>query len=111
MLLLYNIGITIYYSLVHIVSFFNNKAKLWIDGRKHTTIQPLTSSIWFHFASLGEFEQGRPVLEKMRELYPGKPIVVTFFSPSGYEIRKNSPLAHAVYYLPLDTAKNAGELI
>jgi 3-deoxy-D-manno-octulosonic-acid transferase len=111
MLLLYNIGITIYYSLVHIVSFFNNKAKLWIDGRKHTTIQPLTSSIWFHFASLGEFEQGRPVLEKMRELYPGKPIVVTFFSPSGYEIRKNSPLAHAVYYLPLDTAKNAGEFI
>lgn len=65
------------------------------------------NSMWFHFASLGEFEQGRPVLEKMKVLYPEKPVVVTFFSPSGYEVRKNTLLADAVYYLPLDTPKNA----
>jgi 3-deoxy-D-manno-octulosonic-acid transferase len=67
--------------------------------------------IWFHFASLGEFEQGRPVLEALKSQYPAKPIVITFFSPSGYEIRKNTPLADAVYYLPLDTATNAYKFI
>jgi len=111
MLLLYNIGILIYYRLVYIVSIFNNKAKLWIKGRQNQQVQPLASSIWFHFASLGEFEQGRPVLEEMRRLYPGQPVVVTFFSPSGYQIRKNTPLADAVYYLPLDTAGKAREFI
>jgi 3-deoxy-D-manno-octulosonic-acid transferase len=90
---------------------FNNKAKLWINGRKNQQVQPLISSIWFHFASLGEFEQGRPVLEKIRLLYPDNKIVLTFFSPSGYEVRKNTPLADAVYYLPLDTARNAREFI
>ena len=111
MLVLYNIGITLYYWLVYLVSFFNAKAKLWVSGRKNQQIQPLTSSIWFHFASLGEFEQGRPVLEQMRIAYPSKPIVVTFFSPSGYEIRKNTSLADAVYYLPLDTETNAKRFI
>ena len=111
MLLLYNIGILIYYKLLYIAALFNNKAKLWIAGRKNQQVKPLTSSIWFHFASLGEFEQGRPVLEKIRGLYPGTNIVITFFSPSGYEIRKNTPLADAVYYLPLDTARNAREFI
>jgi 3-deoxy-D-manno-octulosonic-acid transferase len=111
MLLLYNIGILIYYKLLYIASFFNNKAKLWIKGRHNQQIQQFTSSIWCHFASLGEFEQGRPVLEKIRLLYPDNKIVVTFFSPSGYEIRKNTPLADAVYYLPLDTARNAHEFI
>ncbi|AMR34403.1 3-deoxy-D-manno-octulosonic acid transferase [Mucilaginibacter sp. PAMC 26640] len=111
MLVLYNIGITLYYWLVYFVSFFNTKAKLWVSGRQNQQIQPLTSSIWFHFASLGEFEQGRPVLEQMRIAYPSKPIVVTFFSPSGYEIRKNTPLADAVYYLPLDTETNANKFI
>ncbi|WP_367186198.1 3-deoxy-D-manno-octulosonic acid transferase [Mucilaginibacter sp.] len=93
------------------VSIFNNKANLWIKGRREQRVQSLESSIWFHFASLGEFEQGRPVLEKIRLLYPQHKIVITFFSPSGYEIRKNTPLADAVYYLPLDTAKNAQEFI
>ncbi len=111
MLLLYNFAITLYYRLLYIVSIFNNKASLWIKGRKNQQVEALSSSIWFHFASLGEFEQGRPVLEKMRQLYPANPIVITFFSPSGYEIRKNTPLAHAVYYLPLDTARNAREFI
>ena len=111
MLVLYNIGITLYCWLAYIVSFFNKKARLWVKGRSGQQIQDLPSSIWFHFASLGEFEQGRPVLEQMRIYYPTKPIVVTFFSPSGYEVRKNTPLANAVYYLPLDTAANARDFI
>jgi 3-deoxy-D-manno-octulosonic-acid transferase len=111
MLVLYNIGITIYYTLVYVVSLYKNKAKLWIKGRKGQQVQQLKSSIWFHFASLGEFEQGRPVLEAIKNNYPQHPIVVTFFSPSGYEVRKNTPLADAVYYLPLDRAANAQKFI
>ncbi|MBK0377902.1 3-deoxy-D-manno-octulosonic acid transferase [Mucilaginibacter segetis] len=111
MLLLYNIGIVLYRVLVFMVSFFNNKAKLWVRGRQKQTIIYYESSIWFHFASLGEFEQGRPVLEKVKALYPAQKIVITFFSPSGYEVRKNTPLADAVYYLPADTARNANDFI
>jgi len=111
MLVLYNIGILLYYTLVYIVSLYKNKAKLWIKGRSGQHVQPLKSSIWFHFASLGEFEQGRPVLEAVKNDYPQHPIVVTFFSPSGYEARKNTPLADAVYYLPLDRAANARKFI
>jgi 3-deoxy-D-manno-octulosonic-acid transferase len=108
---LYNIGVRLFYFIIYILSFFNKKAKMWLFGRKFQKIEPLSSSIWFHFASLGEFEQGRPVLEKIRILYPLKPVVLTFFSPSGFEIRKNTSLAHAVYYLPLDTKLNANEFI
>jgi 3-deoxy-D-manno-octulosonic-acid transferase len=111
MLLLYNLIIRLYYLAVLSASLFNNKAKLWIKGRKVRAFIRFDESIWFHFASLGEFEQGRPVLERSRELYPGTKIVITFFSPSGYEVRKNTPLADAVYYLPLDTASNAREFI
>jgi 3-deoxy-D-manno-octulosonic-acid transferase len=93
------------------MSFFNKKAQLWIRGRANNAIKPHFGCIWFHFASLGEFEQGRPVLEQIKAIYPGKSIVITFFSPSGYEIRKNTPLADAVYYLPLDTAGNAKAFI
>ena len=108
---LYNIGIKLYYFAIWLASFFNAKAGLWINGRRQQKLDRFNSSIWFHFASLGEFEQGRPILEAMREQYPGKSIVVTFFSPSGYEIRKNTPLADAVYYLPLDTPDNARDFI
>jgi len=108
---LYNIGIKLYYFAIWLASFFNAKAGLWINGRRQQKLGRFNSSIWFHFASLGEFEQGRPILEAMREQYPGKSIVVTFFSPSGYEIRKNTPLADAVYYLPLDTPDNARDFI
>ncbi|MEO6520935.1 MAG: glycosyltransferase N-terminal domain-containing protein [Mucilaginibacter sp.] len=111
MLLFYNCFIRIYRILIFIAAFFNEKAKLWQDGRKNSNITKLDQSIWFHFASLGEFEQGRPVLEKMRELKPSQPIVITFFSPSGYEVRKNTPLADYVYYLPLDTNRNASKFI
>ncbi|MCC8410319.1 3-deoxy-D-manno-octulosonic acid transferase [Mucilaginibacter sp. UR6-1] len=93
--------------IIWLASFFNQKAKLWINGRKQQVFVRCDNSIWFHFASLGEFEQGRPVLEQMKLTYPDRPIVITFFSPSGYEVRKNTPLADAVYYLPLDTRGNA----
>jgi 3-deoxy-D-manno-octulosonic-acid transferase len=111
MLALYNIGIPLYYTLIYIVSLYKNKARLWIKGRKEQQIQQFKSSVWFHFASLGEFEQGRPVLEQIKSNYPEHAIVVTFFSPSGYEARKNTPLADAVYYLPLDTESNARQFI
>ena len=111
MLLLYNAGLRLYYLAIYIASFFNSKARLWINGRKITITHTGSKSIWFHFASLGEFEQGRPVLEQMRQLHPSVKIVITFFSPSGYEIRKSTPLADEVYYLPLDTAKNARQFI
>lgn len=116
MKLLYIIGIWGYTLLIRIFSLFNPKAKLFINGRKNIftliaqKINPAEKHIWFHFASLGEFEQGRPVLEKLKALYPAKKIIVTFFSPSGYEIRKNYALAD-VFYLPIDTAINAKRFI
>jgi 3-deoxy-D-manno-octulosonic-acid transferase len=111
MLLLYNLGIRFYFFLIFIASFFNEKAKLWINGRKKTGYQQFSNSAWFHFASLGEFEQGLPVLVAYRSKYPDTKIIITFFSPSGFEIRKNTPFADAVYYLPLDTAQNARKFI
>ncbi|WP_317132976.1 3-deoxy-D-manno-octulosonic acid transferase [Mucilaginibacter rubeus] len=110
-MLLYNIGIKLYSLFIRFAALFNNKAKLWVSGRKNPVFVRIESSIWFHFASLGEFEQGRPILEAMRNLHPDKKVVVTFFSPSGYEIRKNTPLANYVYYLPLDTPRNAKRFI
>lgn len=117
MLWLYNIGISFYGLVVSAFSIFNSKAKLFSQGRKNIfdhiekTVDGTKKHIWFHFASLGEFEQGRPLLEKIKELHPQKRIVITFFSPSGYEIRKNYALAAGVFYLPLDTASNAKRFI
>jgi 3-deoxy-D-manno-octulosonic-acid transferase len=111
MVLLYNIGLRLYFVAIYIVAFFNKKASQWINGRKDQNLLRINNCIWFHFASLGEFEQGRPILEALRALHPDKKIVVSFFSPSGYEIRKNTPLADFVYYLPLDTAANAAQFI
>jgi 3-deoxy-D-manno-octulosonic-acid transferase len=111
MLLIYNIGIRLYFCAIYIASFFNRKAKLWLTGRNKIVYKKFEKNIWFHFASLGEFEQGRPLLEHVRKNQPEKKTIVTFFSPSGYEIRKNTDLADAVYYLPLDTASNARKFI
>ena len=111
MLLLYNLGIRIYYILILITSSFNKKASAWIKGRKHIKYQHFDNSAWFHFASLGEFEQGLPVLIAFKQKHANLPVVITFFSPSGFEIRKNTPYADAVYYLPLDTAANARHFI
>jgi len=111
MLVFYNIGIRLYYLLAVCMAAFNQKAKAWVSGRQQQRVAPAKQSIWFHFASLGEFEQGRPVLEAVKAKYSDYQIVITFFSPSGYQIRKSTPLADAVYYLPLDTARNAQEFI
>lgn len=114
---LYNLGILGYYLLVRIVSIRNDKARKWIEGRKEIfkrlseTIIPGEKILWFHASSLGEFEQGRPVIEAIRELKPEYKILLTFFSPSGYELRKNYPYADYVFYLPLDTKKNAVRFI
>lgn len=116
MLLLYTVGIQVYALIIKIFSLFNPKARHFINGRKAifeqiaARIESTQKHIWFHFASLGEFEQGRPVLEKLKDKYPQKKIVVTFFSPSGYEIRKNYALAD-VFYLPLDSKSNAKRFI
>ena len=111
MRLFYAIAIRLYFIVIWLASLVKPKAKRWIKGRKNQAFIRCESSLWFHFASLGEFEQGRPVLEAMRNKYPQKKIVVTFFSPSGYEVRKNTPLADHVYYLPLDTRENAKDFV
>ena len=93
-------------------SIWNPKARLWVDGRNHFPVfNSDKKKIWFHCASLGEFEQGRPVLESLKEKFPQYEIVLSFFSPSGYEVRKNYPLADHVIYLPIDTPQNAKKLI
>lgn len=117
MRLVYDLGILLYGAILRVIAPFHGKAKRWVDGRKNLlrhieqTIEVGHQHIWFHFASLGEFEQGRAVMEQIRVKYPVEKIVVTFFSPSGYEIRKNSPLADYVFYLPEDTAHNARRFI
>ncbi len=116
MLLIYNTGIKIYHFLIWITSFFNIKAKKWISGRENwvfnlENLNTNKAKIWFHFASLGEFEQGKPVLEAIKAKFPDKFIVITFFSPSGYEIKKNSTLGNLIMYLPLDTAGNAHKFV
>ncbi|WP_207535399.1 3-deoxy-D-manno-octulosonic acid transferase [Desertivirga arenae] len=117
MLILYNFGIKIYYFFIFILKYFNKKAKLWFDGRVGifdsiaSKVDPSSKKIWFHFASLGEFEQGRPVLEEMRKHYPDRKILITFFSPSGYELRKNYTGADYIFYLPIDTASNARKFL
>lgn len=117
MLFLYDIGIHLYILFIRIASINNKKAAAWIKGRKgifkliEDSLDRNKVYTWFHFASLGEFEQGRPVLEKLKADQPAASIVITFFSPSGYEIRKNYPLADHVFYLPADTRSNAKEFI
>ncbi len=111
MLFLYRISVRLYQIAIWLASFFNPKAKLWTDGRRTQKLVTADATIWFHFASLGEFEQGRPVLEKLKAENPVLKTVVTFFSPSGYEVRKNTLLADYVYYLPLDTRRNAQQFI
>ena len=117
MLLLYRFGLSIFYILMEFASLWHPKAKLWVNGRQNwekelrKKVGKIESSVWFHFASLGEFEQGRPVLEALKKAEPETNIIISFFSPSGYEIHKNYPLAKAVCYLPLDSLRNAQKLI
>ncbi|NEN25530.1 3-deoxy-D-manno-octulosonic acid transferase [Cryomorpha ignava] len=108
----YTLGIRIYGLGIRMAALGNPKAGQWVSGRKKwkqelSSAQALKGCIWFHCASLGEFEQGRSLLEKLKRTYPSKPILLTFFSPSGYLIRKNYDQADHIAYLPLDTPKNA----
>lgn len=119
MQVIYSILIYVYGALLHLAALFNKKASLWVMGRKNffprldaallaLQQQPqLSRTAWFHCASLGEFEQGRPMMEALKTKYPEYKIIVTFFSPSGYEVRKNYAGAHLVTYIPLDTPRNA----
>lgn len=108
--LLYIIFVRLYPLGARLIAPFNEKAKRWIKGRKNifrTIKQGLTAEnrerIWFHAASLGEFEQGKPLMEKMKEKHPSACIVLTFFSPSGYENARNYPFADYIFYLPMDS--------
>jgi 3-deoxy-D-manno-octulosonic-acid transferase len=108
-LIIYNIALIFYYSIICSISIFNKKAKLWLNGRRATQqllenheLAAYKGAIICHAASLGEFEQLRPFIEKVKEEYPTQKIIVTFFSPSGYEVQKNYNLADKVLYLPFD---------
>lgn len=113
----YNLGIRAYTAAIRLASPFNEKAALWTQGRKdiRNRIKAVSREagrlIWFHAASLGEFEQGRPVIEALKQQQPDTKILLTFFSPSGYEIRKNYKEADYIFYLPADTPANARLLI
>ena len=117
MFLLYEIAVGLTGFFLRIAALFNNKLKLFVNGRKETfkvlqeNIGPDDRVLWFHCASLGEFEQGRPVMEALRKDYPKHKFVLTFFSPSGYEVQKNYTSADAVVYLPLDTRKHAKQFL
>lgn len=110
---LYNIFLWVFKAGIHIASLFNAKAAKWVKGRKGLfnqlsgAIPADAKVIWMHCASLGEFEQGRPLLEKMKEEYPEYRFLLTFFSPSGYEVQKNYKGADWVFYLPADGPHNA----
>lgn len=100
-----------------IIALFNDKIQKGVKGRSQTfkilqnKISNTDKVLWFHCASLGEYEQGVPVFEKLRELYPEHKVLLSFFSPSGYEVKKNTPLANVVVYLPLDKASNARQFL
>lgn len=109
----YYLSVRFYVLAVTVASLFNTKAKLWLQGRRNWrkkhfhNVNYETPYVWVHCASLGEFEQGRPVIEAIRQKHPGVKIVLTFFSPSGYEVRKNYPGADLILYLPSDSPANA----
>lgn len=115
--LIYNLGIYLAHIGLKCVAPFNKKIKLGVIGRSKTfnilksKLNKTDKTLWFHCASLGEYEQGLPVFQALRKHYKAHKIILTFFSPSGYQIRKNSPIADVVVYLPLDTKKNASRFI
>jgi len=114
---IYNLCILIFILATRLLAPFNLKVKLWSDGRKkwesklYDSIKSDAKNIWIHCASLGEFEQGRPLIEAIKKRRPEYRIILTFFSPSGYEVRKNYNYADYVCYLPADTPRNARKFI
>ena len=117
MLFLYNFIVILASQLVKLLALFSPKIKLFVEGRKEvfstlkSKISPSDKTIWFHAASLGEYEQGLPVMEAIKTKFPNHKIVLTFFSPSGFEVRKNNTVADVTVYLPLDTKNNASEFL
>jgi 3-deoxy-D-manno-octulosonic-acid transferase len=117
MLFIYNLIVVLADFILKIVALFNNKIRLFVDGRKpvfkilSNKIKAYDKTIWFHAASLGEYEQGLPVMERMKSRFPNHLIVLTFFSPSGYEVRKNNNIANVTVYLPLDTQSNVNQFL
>ena len=117
MFFLYNIAILLVGWVLRILAIFNKKIRLFVNGRKtifdslKAEISATDKVVWFHCASLGEFEQGRPIIERFKQQFPSFKILLTFFSPSGYEIRKQYEMADLVTYLPLDSKKNAKKFI
>ena len=117
-MLLYRIATQLYFTAIRLAALFGNKkAALWVSGRRNLfediegKAAELQGCYWFHCASLGEFEQGRPVIERIKKELPQQKIVLTFFSPSGYEVRKNYTGVDAVFYLPADSLANAKQFI
>ncbi len=114
---IYTLAIFIYSGLIHLVSPLNQKASLWVKGRRNwrqrlkEKLDPDKKYIWIHCASLGEFEQGRTIIETIKREAPDHKILLTFFSPSGYEIRKNYQFADHICYLPSDTPRNVSDFI
>ena len=117
MFFIYSILVGLAELILHVVAKFSPKMRLFVDGRKDVEailaqkISANDKTIWFHAASLGEYEQGLPVMLKMKENYPTHKIVLSFFSPSGYEVRKNNAVADVTVYLPLDTKSNANRFL
>ncbi len=117
MLFLYNIFIYIIYFILHIVALFNKKLSLFVKGRHKSfaiikeKIQPDDLVFWIHVASLGEYEQGLPLMEELKKDFPNHKILLTFFSPSGYQVKKDNTIAHCTIYLPMDTKTNAKKLL
>lgn len=117
MKLIYNFSIYVYAALIRVASIFNPQAKQFLTGRRgqfrkmKAAVGASDEVVWFHCASVGEFEQARPVIEVFKKSYPNYKILLTFFSPSGYELRKNYELADYVFYLPMDKAANARKFI
>jgi 3-deoxy-D-manno-octulosonic-acid transferase len=116
--LIYNFSIRCFIALVKLASLFNGKARAFADGRselfqrlEETFSGRTDRTVWIHCASLGEFEQGRPIMESLRSDFPNHKILLTFFSPSGYEVRKNYPGADYVFYFPFDLPKSAKRFI
>ena len=113
MFFLYNLTVIFAFQILKLAANFSPKMKLFVDGRKDvfttlfSKIKPSDKTIWFHAASLGEYEQGLPVIEKVKQQFPNHKIVLTFFSPSGFEVRKNNTVADITVYLPMDTKWNA----
>ncbi len=111
-LFFYTLFLKLYEQGIALASIWNKKAVLWRNGRKNQQIPFIIQPcIWIHCSSLGEFEQGRPLIETVQQQYPGYKIVLTFFSPSGFEIRKNYPFADHVLYLPMDGKLQAKQFI